>query len=204
MKLRIPITFLLTAALAMPAELPVKQVVLYKHGVGYFERSGRLAAGESARLDFNAAEMNDVLKSLTLEERGGGKITGLRYDSMDPLSHKLSEFPFQIGGGGMPGMLDQLKGARIELKFGNETVAGTIVSARTIPGNDRSRSTTRSTCCWIRASFARSIWAPPPASASPIPRCSSSSATISPPWPPPAPRTSAASTSIPPTRRNAR
>ncbi len=37
--------------------------------------------------------MNDVLKSLTIEERGGGKISGLRYDSMDPLSHKLAEFP---------------------------------------------------------------------------------------------------------------
>ena len=138
MKLRIPITFLLTTALAMPAELPVKEVVLYKHGVGFFERSGRLAAGESARLDFNAGDMNDVLKSLTLEDRGGGKITGLRYDSLDPLSHRLAEFPFQIGGSGMPGMLDQLKGARIELKFGNDTIDGTIVSARTIPGNDKS------------------------------------------------------------------
>ena len=44
--------------------------------------------------------MNDVLKSLTIEEKGGGKISGLRYDSMDPLGHKLAEFPFQIGDGG--------------------------------------------------------------------------------------------------------
>src|SRR5690349_14908192 len=131
MTLRIPVFLIFTAVLARSAELPVKQVVLYKHGVGFFERSGRLAPGESARLDFNAAEMNDVLKSLTIEERGGGKITGLRYDSMDPISHRLAEFPFQIGGGGMPGMLDQLKGARVELKFGTETVAGAIVSART-------------------------------------------------------------------------
>jgi hypothetical protein len=29
-------------------------------------------------------------------------------------------------GGGMPGMLDQLKGARVELKLGTETVTGTI------------------------------------------------------------------------------
>src|SRR3954469_23605164 len=119
------------------AELPVRTVVLYKHGVGFFERSGTLGAGESARLDFKAGEMNDVLKSLTIDQRGGGKVTGLRYDSLDPLSHRLSEFPFQIGGGGMPGMLDQLKGARIELKFGTELVAGTIVSARTIPGSDK-------------------------------------------------------------------
>ena len=129
---------MLCTALALPAELPVKHVVLYKHGVGFFERGGRLNAGESARLDFKADEMNDVLKSLTIQERGGGKITGLRYDSMDPLSHRLADFPFRIGDGGMPGMLNQLKGARIELKFGNETVAGAIVTARTIPGSDKS------------------------------------------------------------------
>ena len=137
MRLRIPVTLLLSATLALPADLPVRQVVLYKHGVGFFERTGTLGPGESAHLDFNASEMNDVLKSLTVDERGGGKITGLRYDSMDPLGHKLAEFPFQIGGGGMPGMLDQLKGARIELRLGNDTVAGIIVSARTFAGTDK-------------------------------------------------------------------
>src|SRR5205809_6856758 len=111
-------TLVLSAMLAWPAELPVKQVVLYKHGVGFFERSGRLSAGESARLDFNAAEMNDVLKSLTIAASGGGKISGLRYDSMDPLGHKLAEFPFQIGGAQpLSAVLDQLKGARLELKL---------------------------------------------------------------------------------------
>ena len=79
------------------AELPVRQVILYKHGVGYFERAGELAPGESARLDFKAAEMDDVLKSLTIEEKGGGKISGLRYDSSEPLAHKLADFPFQLG-----------------------------------------------------------------------------------------------------------
>jgi hypothetical protein len=136
MRLPIPLSLVLSAAAALAADLPVKQVVLYKHGVGFFERAGTLAAGESARLDFNAAEMNDVLKSLTIGS-SGGKITGLRYDAMDPLGHKLAEFPFQIGGGGMPGMLDQLKGARVELKLGPETVTGTIVSARTFAGTDK-------------------------------------------------------------------
>src|SRR5437588_12726001 len=98
MKLRVSLCLILSVATALPADLPVKQVVLYKHGVGFFERSGKLASGESARLDFNATEMNDVLKSLTIG--GGGKVTGLRYDSADPLGHKLSEFPFTIGGGG--------------------------------------------------------------------------------------------------------
>src|SRR5437773_7017082 len=102
---RVLVSLFLSAALAQPADLPVKQVVLYKHGVGFFVRSGKLGAGESARLDFNAAEMNDVLKSLTIDERGGGKVTGLRYDSMDLLGHKLAEFPFEIGNDGLPGMM---------------------------------------------------------------------------------------------------
>src|SRR5579862_1975393 len=91
------------------ADLPVRQVILYKHGVGYFERSGQLAAGESARLEFKAGEMNDVLKSLTVEEKGGGKVSGLRYDSSQPLNVKLGEFPFQLQAGqALSAVLDQL------------------------------------------------------------------------------------------------
>jgi hypothetical protein len=135
---RIFVLLLSVAALAAAAELPVKQVVLYKHGVGFFERAGKLGPGESARLDFNASEMNDVLKSITIEERGGGKISGLRYDSMDPLGHKLAEFPFQIGAAQpLSVMLDELKGARLELKFGNETVAGAIVNGRLVASSDK-------------------------------------------------------------------
>jgi hypothetical protein len=123
---------------ALAAELPVRQVVLYKHGVGYFERAGELAPGESARLDFKAAEMDDVLKSLTIEEKGGGKISGLRYDSSEPLAHKLADFPFQLGAAQpLSAVLDQLKGAQIELKFANETVTGAVVAARLTPGDDK-------------------------------------------------------------------
>jgi len=126
------------AAPAFAADLPVRQVVLYKHGVGYFERAGQLGPGESARLDFKAAEMNDVLKSLTIEEKGGGKITGLRYDSSEPLSQRLAEFPFQLGvQQPLSAVLDQLKGARVELQLGAQSVAGAIVGGRLVPGDDK-------------------------------------------------------------------
>ena len=82
--------------------------------------------------------MDDVLKSLTIEEKGGGKISGLRYDSSEPLAHKLADFPFQLGAAQpLSAVLDQLKGAQIELKFANETVTGAIVSARLVPGDDK-------------------------------------------------------------------
>jgi len=129
------VVFVLCAALAPSAELPVRTVVLYKHGVGYFERGGTLGAGESARLDFKAAEMNDVLKSLTITDNGG-KVTGVRYDSAIPLNQKLAEFPFHIGEGQpLSAVFDQLKGARVEMEFGPTKVAGDIVSARLIPAD---------------------------------------------------------------------
>ncbi len=130
-----PFVGLLSFALAAAAaDLPVREVVLYKHGVGYFARSGHLGAGESARLDFKADEMNDVLKSLTLEEKGGGNISGLRYDSSESLDKKLGEFPFALGSQQpLSAVLDQLKGARIELKFGTDTIGGEIVGARRAP-----------------------------------------------------------------------
>jgi hypothetical protein len=129
------VALIVCAALAPSAELPVRTVVLYKHGVGYFERGGTLGPGESARLDFKAEEMNDVLKSLTINDNGG-KVTGVRYDSSIPLNQKLSEFPFQIGEGQpLSAVFDQLKGARVEMEFGPQKTAGEIVSARVIPGD---------------------------------------------------------------------
>jgi hypothetical protein len=123
----------LAASTLMAAELPVKRVVLYKHGVGYFERAGELASGESARLDFKASEMNDVLKSLTVEETGAGKVKGLRYDSSTPLDRRLGEYSFQVGAQVPLGQfLDQFKGARIEMDLSASKLAGSIVSGRTI------------------------------------------------------------------------
>jgi hypothetical protein len=116
---------------AMAAELPVRTVVLYKNGVGYFERAGELAPGESARLDFKASQMDDVLKSLTLETTGPDRVVALRYDASEPLERRLGELPLRLEPGQpLSRLLDQLKGERVELKFGAETVSGVILGAR--------------------------------------------------------------------------
>ena len=116
----------------MAADLPIREVILYKHGVGYFERSGELRAGETARLDFKASDMNDVLKSLTVSDQNGGVIGGIRYDAAEPLEKRLQDFPFALDRqASLAAFLDQMKGARLELRLGSDTVAGTIVSART-------------------------------------------------------------------------
>jgi hypothetical protein len=137
MKRLFPLTAVCMAT-ALAADIPIREVILYKSGVGYFERAGTLSPGESARLDFKAADMNDVLKSLTLQDRNGGKVTGLRYDSSETLEQKLSDFPFTIlGNGPLSSFLGQMRGARVELKFSAETISGTILSARLAASEDK-------------------------------------------------------------------
>ncbi len=117
----------------MAADLPVREVILYKHGVGFFERSGELKPGETARLDFKAGDMNDVLKSLTITDRNGGKIDGVRYDASESLDKRLEDFPFTLGEqASLAVFLDQLKGAQLEIKLGSETISGTVAGARQI------------------------------------------------------------------------
>ncbi|MBZ5606382.1 MAG: DUF4139 domain-containing protein [Acidobacteriia bacterium] len=128
-----------TAAVACAADLPVREVILFKHGVGYFARSGELKPGETARIEFKAEDMNDVLKSLTLTDSKGGKIAGVRYDASETLEKRLENFPFAVGGEtSLAAFLDQMKGARLELKMGGSDVAGTIVSARLVKASEKS------------------------------------------------------------------
>jgi len=53
----------------MPAsirDLPVRKVVLYKNGVGYFEHAGTVSGNQRVAIDFTSSQLNDVLQSLTV------------------------------------------------------------------------------------------------------------------------------------------
>src|SRR4051794_17267385 len=127
------------------AELPIKHVILYKHGMGFFERVGAVPSGEEARLDFKTTDMNDILKSLIVNDLSGNRVLGIRYDSNESLQQRLDQFPFTVGNGQLiSAFLDGLKGAKIELKTADHPVSGTILSARSIQaGPDSDRKTFR-------------------------------------------------------------
>jgi hypothetical protein len=138
-------TFLASAPPVPASDVPVKSVTLYKHGVAYFEREGVVPEGEEARLDFKTADMNDILKSLTVTEGAGTRISGIRYDSNETLEQRLKHYPFQIGDQQLLStFLDQLKGSRAEVKLGERVETGSIVSARGIQtGSDTNRQLVR-------------------------------------------------------------
>jgi hypothetical protein len=136
------LSFLLCSSAALPADLPVQQVTLYKHGIGYFERAGTVAAGEEVRLDFKNNDMNDVLKSLIVFDANGGKISGIRYDSNATLDQQLEKYPFTIGNQEMVStFLDRLKGAHLELTVGDAKQTGVILSARAVTTSAQTRET---------------------------------------------------------------
>jgi hypothetical protein len=113
------------------ADLAITRVALYKHGVGFYERAGEITAGDAARLEFKASEMDDVLKSLTLVQEGGDGVAAVRYDSADPLEKRLEGYAFRVGAkASLADILDQFKGARVAVRTTDEAIEGVVVSAR--------------------------------------------------------------------------
>lgn len=116
------------------ADLPVRRVVLYKNGVAWVERSGELRAGEPISLTFKPEEMNDLLKSLVVESRGGA-VARIRYDGAAPLTDPLAidkEIP-------LAKLLDTLRGARISVNSQGKNVEGRIVSGRISPAGEKAQ-----------------------------------------------------------------
>ena len=79
------------------SRLPVKRVVLYKNGVGYFEHSARVHGNQELGIDFTTGQLNDVLKSLTVVDLGDGKISDIRYNSIAPLDERLRALRLPFG-----------------------------------------------------------------------------------------------------------
>ena len=119
----------------MSPSLPIRRVVLYKHGVGYFERRGKATGSETLHFDFKARDMNDVLKSMTVLDLSGGSVSAVSYDSTKPLEQLLQEATIRIpDSGSLTALLGQVKGARVSVRVGKESqVEGVIVGLESLP-----------------------------------------------------------------------
>src|SRR5215813_11786803 len=113
---------------------PLRRVTLYKHGVGYFERQGKVNGDQQVTFLFDAAQMNDVLKSLVALDLGKGadkgKISAVTFDSIKPVDKRLEEFGISLDSTnalGLTSLLGQLKGARVEVRAGPTPAAGVIL-----------------------------------------------------------------------------
>lgn len=70
--------------------LPIKRIILYKHGVGYFERRG-LASGEQVRLNFPRLAMDDMLKSLVALDLEAGQVLSVDFETPEDRTALLAK-----------------------------------------------------------------------------------------------------------------
>ena len=118
------------AATDAAAKLPVRRVVLYKNGVGFFEHLGSVHGSQEVHIDFTSAQLNDVLNSLTVLDLSGGHITGVDYNSEAPLARRLATLRLALGEKPTQAeFLGALRGARIEVRNGaSPAVIGKLLS----------------------------------------------------------------------------
>ena len=121
-------TFPDVASLKAQADVPVERVILFNSGVGYFEHAGKIKGHAKAELRFKSDQINDLLKSLVLEDLDGGLIRSVVYPLQDPLSKILHSFQVDISSNPSLGdLLNQLRGARVKVSVQAETIEGIIL-----------------------------------------------------------------------------
>ena len=114
---------------SMAAKLPVRRVILYKTGVGYFEHLGRVQNDQSIRIDFTSGQLNDVLQSLTVLDLNGGRIAGVNYNSEAPLSQRLGTLRLPLEETtDILKFYAALRGAKLTVASGGSSVTGRLLS----------------------------------------------------------------------------
>jgi hypothetical protein len=116
-------------ALAQPrpgtAELPVSRVLLFSSGVGYFQREGQVEGSTRLDLQFRSQTINDLLKSLVVQDQGGGQVSTVHYDNRDPIDKTLKTFAIDLTTNPSIGqLLNQVRGERVEVHYTDDPLRG--------------------------------------------------------------------------------
>src|SRR5262245_25360103 len=127
---------------AQPAgpQLPVAQAILYSSGVGYFQREGQVEGNTRVDLTFPVQDITDLLKSMVLQDLGGGLISAVSYDSQAPIEKTLQSFAVNLTGNpGFGAILGQARGEKVEvtLQQGNAAQPGNVTGS--VIGVERQR-----------------------------------------------------------------
>jgi small nuclear ribonucleoprotein (snRNP)-like protein len=140
--LMIGVVMMATAAgAASAADLPLSHVVLYSSGVGFFQHQGLVHDDETIPLSFRAYQINDILKSMVLQDLSGGTIGPVTYAPRDPLDRTLSSFAVDIADEPALGeLLSRLRGAEVAITTTSAgevrgTILGTEWQSKTVDDN---------------------------------------------------------------------
>ena len=121
------------------ADIPLKKVVMFSSGVAFYERAGEVEGDKSVELRFNTRDINDLLKSMVLQDEGGGRVSTVSYGSKDPITRTLQTFAIDLTSNPtLADLLSQIRGEKVEIDAPTKIV-GTIlgVEKRKKPVGDK-------------------------------------------------------------------
>jgi len=115
-------------------EIPITHLTLYKHGVAYFQRQAEVS-GEQVELTFRVEEMNDVLKSLTAIDQGGGRVLSINYATPQSREERLAGSSVRLEDDrSLQDLVVSLRGRPVRLVLDQaETIEGRLVGIDEVP-----------------------------------------------------------------------
>jgi len=117
--------------------MPLRNVVLFSSGVGYFGRSGVVDGDASMDLNVRAPQISDILKSLTLFDPQG-RVDPVTYSIQDYLSARPTSTDLSIDPSASPGaILRLLQGALLRIEKPSGAIVGRLVSVSTQTVKDK-------------------------------------------------------------------
>ncbi len=122
--------------------LKLDRVVLYRNGIGYFERVGEVD-GDRLTIKVRKDQVNDLLKSLTVVEKQSGKAVSVSMP-LDPQSWANAAIAtLAPGRGNLAEVLDALRGTFVTLSTTEGTFGGRIVMVEELEDAPPEPMTTR-------------------------------------------------------------
>jgi hypothetical protein len=129
-------------AVSSVKDLPVRQVVLYKNGIGYFEHAGTVTGNQRVAIDFTSEQLNDVLQSLTALDSKDGKVSAVSYNSTLPIDQQLKtlalglqDYPPTVA------VYHALRGQRVEVTGAGAPLTGRLVNIEFRKETDKNGAT---------------------------------------------------------------
>ena len=107
-------------------ELPVSRVVMYQSGIGYVERTAKVA-DDKLVLRIRPDQINDILKSLTVIDRGNGRPVSISLPVDKDTLDRLAQIPDQVRDGGIRSLLNAFRGANVKIKTRGSSYEGRVV-----------------------------------------------------------------------------
>jgi len=119
-------------------ELTLTRVVLYKTGIGFFEKRGKidLSKEKAIELSFKTQNMDDLLKTFAImKSKGALTVSGVSYTGQDTnqakmLQDSLIRLPEENT---FHSFLSQLRGVDIQINYGGQKENGVIVGIQIRP-----------------------------------------------------------------------